>query len=91
MSIWADCEEYHAFPFFGFPVIPSVLGDSILHLKFPKGYAPNGSQTQNLSDFVCALMGEKVLNVSDTEISMKLDPQKLPRVLYEYILEAKSR
>lgn len=43
MSIWADCEEHDAVPFFGFPVKPSFKDDKIT-FDFPIGYEPNGSQ-----------------------------------------------
>ena len=89
MSIWSDCKQYNATPFFGFPVLCSMSDDKTFKMEFPKGYSPNGNCTHELSDFVCRLFGEEVLSVSGTEICVLVDNEKLAWVLLKCIIAAK--
>lgn len=37
MSIWNDCEEFNAVPFYGFPVRPHFK-NGVITFEFPLGY-----------------------------------------------------
>lgn len=87
MSIWTDCKEHHAVPFFGYPVLPRLDGD-VFSMVFPEGYTPNGNQMQQLSEKIRRIMGAQIVSVTDTELRIRLASEKVAYVLYEYLVSA---
>ena len=83
MSIWNECEEYNAMPFYGFPVKPFVK-DGFIIFEFPIGYDPNGSQTKEVAAKLRTLCGKKHKdNVVTTKmVKIKLDENKLAILIY---------
>jgi hypothetical protein len=86
MSIWADCEEFDALPFMGFPVKPSVK-DNVVTFEFPKGYAPNGSQTQDVADRLARILEGEVLEVTDKLVRVSFDETNLGTIIYSHYIE----
>lgn len=86
MSIYAECEKLNALPFFGFPVRPTVK-HNVVTFEFPNGYAPNGSQTQEVADRLAKLLNGEVLNVSDTVVQVSFNEEELGTIIYSHYLE----
>lgn len=88
MSIWNDCKEFQAMPFYGFPVVLKLEEDFII-FEFPKGYEPNGSQTEKVAKKLIKICGidcpENIIN--DKVVKIKLSPIKLPYIIYEVYME----
>lgn len=84
MSIWNDCEEFQAVPFYGFPVIPKLEGDFIV-FEFPKGYNPNGSKTNKVAKKLIKLCGSNCKEnlITDKIVKVKLSAKKLPYLIYD--------
>lgn len=84
MSIWNDCEEFQAVPFYGFPVIPKLEGNFIV-FEFPKGYEPNGSKTNEVAKKLIELCGSDCAEnlITDKIVKIKLSDEKLPYLIYD--------
>jgi hypothetical protein len=87
MSIWNDCEEFDAYPFYGFPVILR-LESNLIVFEFPKGYEPNGSQTDKVAKRLINFCGEESTEnvINDKIIKIKLSSEKLSYLIYEMYL-----
>lgn len=83
MSIWNDCEQFQAVPFYGFPVIPKLEGDFII-FEFPKGYEPNGSKTIEVAEKLIELCGSDCTDnlITNKIVKVKLSAEKLPYLIY---------
>jgi len=96
MSIWNDCEEHNAFPFYGYPVKPEVK-DGKLTLDFPLGYNPSSSRSlvkdmKELEKFViklCGKKGSRAVEISEKRLVIELDNDKLSTILYKAIMDGK--
>jgi hypothetical protein len=86
MSIWTDCEEYNAVPFYGFPVKPSFDND-IITFEFPIGYEPNESQTKKVAQTLQKMFRGKILEITDKIVKVKLSKNSLSNIIYEYYLD----
>ncbi len=86
MSIWNDCKEYDAVPFYGFPVKPYFKG-GIFIFEFPLGYAPNGNQTQEVADNLIGILGGEIVEVTDKSVMIKIDEEALAYSLYGLYLK----
>ena len=90
MSIWNDCEEFQAVPFYGFPVVPKIESDFII-FEFPKGYEPNGSKTNEVAKNLVKLCGidcdENV--ITDKIIKIKISSEKLPYLIYNMYMDSR--
>ena len=90
MSIWNDCEDYDAFPFYGFPVKPSFK-DGFVIFEFPLGYEPNGSQTQEVVNNLIKMFGDdkkcKENVVTDKLVKIKIDNDKLAYEIYRHYMK----
>jgi hypothetical protein len=86
MSIWSDCEEFDAVPFYGFPVRPQFEND-IITFEFPKGYEPNGSQTQSVAEKLQKLFNGEIIEVTENVVRVKVGKNSLNYVLYKCYLE----
>jgi hypothetical protein len=84
MSIWNECEEFQAIPFYGFPLVLKLENDFIV-FEFPRGYAPNGGQTDKVAKKLIRICGidcpENIIN--DKIVKIKLHPEKLSHIIYE--------
>jgi hypothetical protein len=83
MSIWNDCKQFQAVPFYGFPVIPKLEGDFII-FEFPKGYEPNGSKTKEVAEKLIELCGSDCTDnlITNKIVKVKLSAEKLPYLIY---------
>ena len=82
MSIWEKCEEHSAVPFYGFPLKPSFK-DGIIIWEFPEGYAPNGSQTKEVSEKLKELTGGEIIEVTDKIIKVRPSEDHLAGIIYK--------
>lgn len=88
MSIWEDCKQYKAFPFYGFPVIPRIV-EGFIEFEFPLGYEPNGSKTGEVSKNLTKMVGikSKQAMISNNLVRVRIDEAKLAELIYEHYLE----
>lgn len=88
MSIWYDCEEFKAVPFYGFPLIPKIENDFII-FEFPKGYTPHGSKTNEVAQKLIEICGIdcKENLITDKIVKVKLSAEKLPYVIYYFYMK----
>jgi hypothetical protein len=86
MSIWNDCEEFNAVPFYGFPVKPN-FENGVITFEFPLGYKPDGSQTQNVADKLQKLFKGEVLEVTEKLVKVKVNEDTLKYVFYRHYLD----
>jgi len=89
MSIWDDCEEFQAVPFYGFPVIPKLESDFII-FEFPKGYEPNGSKTNEVAEKLIEICGSNCTDnlITDKIVKIKLSAEKLPYLIYDMYMNS---
>ena len=87
MSIWNDCEKFKALPFYGFPVIPRLESNFIV-FEFPKGYEPNGNQTDRVAEKLIKFCGEDSPEniIKDKIVKIKLSSEKLSFLIYDMYL-----
>jgi hypothetical protein len=90
MSIWADCQEHNAVPFFGFPVKPSFKNGLIIW-EFPLGYAPNGSQTQVVAEKLREFTGGDIVEVTDKVVKVLPNEKYLGVVIFTAFLQSKKK
>ncbi len=89
MSIWEKCEEHKAVPFFGFPMVPS-FGSGILKFKFPEGYVPNGSQTQEVAEQLAKFVGGEIITVTDNLVEVKASDDYITSIIYNKFMSSNA-
>ncbi len=82
MSIWEDCKQYEALPFYGFPVKPSFK-DGIIIFHFPEGYKPSGSQTKEVAKNLAKRFNGQILEASPKWVRVAIDPAMIDELLGE--------
>jgi hypothetical protein len=85
MSIWNDCEEHNALPFYGYPIIPSVEGD-VVTFDFPLGYE-GGYGMKEVAKTLEDILGGEVIMLTDNIVKVKFSPKEMGYVVYRYYLQ----
>lgn len=87
MSIWNDCEEHNALPFYGRPIRPSVEGD-VVTFDFPLGYEGSGGM-QGVAKTLENILGGEIIMLTDNIVKVKFSPKEMGYVVYKYYLQCR--
>lgn len=90
MSIWNDIQKYGGQSYYGFPLIITIVEDSVV-FEFPKGYTPNGNQIKKVANhFMKAIGKEKdnkiIFNEDKKKFSFKYDKNVIENIIHDYLL-----
>jgi hypothetical protein len=90
MSIWEECQEHNAVPFFGFPVKPSFKNGLIIW-EFPLGYTPNGSKTKLVAEKLCELTGGDIIEITDKMVKVLPSEKYLGVMIFAAFMQSKKK
>lgn len=79
MSIWNDCEELDALPYYGYPIKVTV-DKRFITFDFPKGYGGYGG-TEEFKKNAEKKYGTCIL-CTDKKVVVEIDFAKMERVIY---------
>lgn len=90
MGIFQELQQHPgSMAFYGFPAIPTMKGN-VLTVKFPKGYEPHGSKTQEVAELMQKQFGGKIVRVTKKLIKVTIDPEIAGAVLLRSYMDDDS-